>query len=114
MAQMARGWPADVHIIGKDILRFHAVYYNPKRVCIYNCCIVVQLHRCRDVQLYGCTVLHLHCGKMHSCARMCTSSAKPSSASTRSRGGLVFKAHRLCLSLNSRLESNEEEEEGLT
>ena len=26
------------------------------------------------------------------------------------RGGLVFKAHRLCVSLNSRLESNEEEE----
>ena len=29
----------------------------------------------------------------------------------RSRGGLVFKAHRLCVSLNSRLESNKEEEE---
>jgi len=29
----------------------------------------------------------------------------------RFRGGLVFKAHRLCLSLNSRLESNNEEEE---
>jgi len=27
------------------------------------------------------------------------------------RGGLVFKAHRLCVSLNSRLESNKEEEE---
>jgi len=26
------------------------------------------------------------------------------------RGGLVFKAHRLCVSLNSRLESNKEEE----
>jgi len=25
------------------------------------------------------------------------------------RGGLVFKAHRLCVSLNSRLESNKEE-----
>jgi len=25
-------------------------------------------------------------------------------------GGLVFKAHKLCVSLNSRLESNEEEE----
>jgi methionyl-tRNA synthetase len=24
---MAHGWPADVHIIGKDILRFHAVYW---------------------------------------------------------------------------------------
>ncbi|KAI0562356.1 Methionine--tRNA ligase [Gracilaria domingensis] len=23
----SRGWPADVHIIGKDILRFHAVYW---------------------------------------------------------------------------------------
>ena len=32
----------------------------------------------------------------------------------RFRGGLVFKAHRLCVSLNSRRESNkEEEEEGL-
>ena len=32
----------------------------------------------------------------------------------RFRGGLVFKAHRLCVSLNSRLESNkEEEDEGL-
>ena len=27
----------------------------------------------------------------------------------RFRGGLVFKAHRLCLSLNSRLERNKEE-----
>ena len=27
----------------------------------------------------------------------------------RFRGGLVFKAHRLCVSLNSRLESNREE-----
>ena len=27
----------------------------------------------------------------------------------RFRGGLVFKAHRLCVSLNSRLESNKEE-----
>ena len=23
----ARGWPANVHIVGKDILRFHAVYW---------------------------------------------------------------------------------------
>ena len=30
----------------------------------------------------------------------------------RFRGGLVFKAHKLCVSLNSRLESNQEEEEG--
>ena len=29
----------------------------------------------------------------------------------RFRGGLVFKADRLCVSLNSRLESNNEEEE---
>ena len=29
----------------------------------------------------------------------------------RFRGGLVFKAHRLCVSLNSRLGSNKEEEE---
>ena len=29
----------------------------------------------------------------------------------RFRGGLVFKAHRLCVSLNSRLDSNEEEED---
>ena len=28
----------------------------------------------------------------------------------RFRGGLVYKAHRLCVSLNSRLESNKEEE----
>ena len=28
----------------------------------------------------------------------------------RFRGGLAFKAHRLCVSLNSRLESNREEE----
>ena len=26
-AVLAGGWPADVHIIGKDILRFHAVYW---------------------------------------------------------------------------------------
>lgn len=24
---VTRGWPANVHIIGKDILRFHAVYW---------------------------------------------------------------------------------------
>ena len=30
----------------------------------------------------------------------------------RFRGGLVLKAHRLCVSLDSRLESNKEEEEG--
>ena len=30
----------------------------------------------------------------------------------RFRGGLVFEAHRLCVSLNSRLESNKEEEKG--
>ena len=30
----------------------------------------------------------------------------------RFRGGLVFKAHRLCVSLNSRLESNTEEKKG--
>ena len=29
----------------------------------------------------------------------------------RFRGGLAFKAHRLCVSLNSRLESTKEEEE---
>ena len=29
----------------------------------------------------------------------------------RFRGGLVLKAHRLCVSLNSKLESNKEEEE---
>ena len=29
----------------------------------------------------------------------------------RFRGGLVFKANRLCVSLDSRLESNKEEEE---
>ena len=29
----------------------------------------------------------------------------------RFRGGLVFEAHRLCVSLNSRLESNKEEED---
>ena len=23
----ARGWPADCHLVGKDILRFHAVYW---------------------------------------------------------------------------------------
>lgn len=26
-AAMARGWPARVHVIGKDILRFHAIYW---------------------------------------------------------------------------------------
>ena len=31
----------------------------------------------------------------------------------RFRGGLVFKAHRLCVALNSRLQSNEEEEKGV-
>ena len=31
----------------------------------------------------------------------------------RFRGGLVFKAHRLCVSLNSRVESNKAEEGGL-
>ncbi|KAF8062044.1 OVA1 [Scenedesmus sp. PABB004] len=26
-AALSRGWPADVHVIGKDILRFHAIYW---------------------------------------------------------------------------------------
>ena len=30
----------------------------------------------------------------------------------RFRGGLVFEAHRLCVSLNARLEHNKEEEDG--
>ena len=40
-------WPADVHIIGKDILRFHAIYWpafllaadikHPKRVYVHGC-----------------------------------------------------------------------------
>ena len=34
----------------------------------------------------------------------------PRDTADRFRGGLVFKAHRLCVSLNSRLESNKEEE----
>jgi len=34
----------------------------------------------------------------------------PSVRSLRFRGGLVFKAHRLCVSLDSRLESSKEEE----
>jgi methionyl-tRNA synthetase len=29
---LARGWPASVHVIGKDILRFHAVYW-PAMLC---------------------------------------------------------------------------------
>jgi len=36
---------------------------------------------------------------------------KPMAAVTKFRGGLVCKAHRLYVSLNSRLESNKEEEE---
>ena len=32
----------------------------------------------------------------------------------RFRGGLVFEAHRLCVSLNSRLEINKEEKKSLT
>jgi methionyl-tRNA synthetase len=26
-ALAARGWPANVHLVGKDILRFHALYW---------------------------------------------------------------------------------------
>lgn len=26
-AALAQGWPADIHVIGKDILRFHAIYW---------------------------------------------------------------------------------------
>ena len=26
-AKFERMWPADVHVIGKDILRFHAIYW---------------------------------------------------------------------------------------
>ena len=26
-ADLARYWPADIHFVGKDILRFHAVYW---------------------------------------------------------------------------------------
>ena len=42
-----------------------------------------------------------------------TTSQKCAAVLRRFRSGLVFKAHRLCVSLNSRLESNTEEgEEG--
>jgi methionyl-tRNA synthetase len=44
-AAMSRGWPADVHIIGKDIMRFHAIYWPamlmsadlplPKHICTH-------------------------------------------------------------------------------
>jgi len=44
-AAMNRGWPADVHIIGKDIMRFHAIYWPamlmsadlplPKHICTH-------------------------------------------------------------------------------
>jgi len=47
--------------------------------------------------------------------RVCTTFARQRGGGRnvqRCRGGLVFKAHRLCVSLNSRLESNDEEEEG--
>jgi methionyl-tRNA synthetase len=50
-AALAHGWPADVHVIGKDILRFHAIYWPgmlmsaglplPKQVS--RCC-----HCCRN------------------------------------------------------------------
>ena len=41
--------------------------------------------------------------------RLCT--GMTSGGMQRFQGGLVFDAHRLCVSLNSRLESNKEEEE---
>eukprot|EP00929_Paragymnodinium_shiwhaense_P013563 TRINITY_DN121415_c0_g1_i1.p1 TRINITY_DN121415_c0_g1~~TRINITY_DN121415_c0_g1_i1.p1 ORF type:complete len:685 (+),score=123.33 TRINITY_DN121415_c0_g1_i1:118-2172(+) len=44
-AAVARGWPADVHVIGKDILRFHCIYWPamlmsaglplPKHICTH-------------------------------------------------------------------------------
>jgi len=49
----------------------------------------------------------------HACVRGSGSPLKPHTAIInvqRFRGGLVFKAHRLCVSLNSRLESDKEEE----
>ena len=49
--------------------------------------------------------------------RVCPSQLKSSiivSRTCRFRSGIVFKAHRLCVSLNSRLESNKEEEEEVT
>ena len=42
---LQRGWPADVHVIGKDIMRFHAIYWPamlmsaglplPKHICTH-------------------------------------------------------------------------------
>ena len=42
---LKRGWPADVHVIGKDIMRFHAIYWPamlmsaglplPKHICTH-------------------------------------------------------------------------------
>ena len=45
-------------------------------------------------------------------SRLCATPAQARSDQTmqRFRGWLVFKAHRLCVSLNSRLESNKEQE----
>ena len=42
---LSRGWPAEVHVIGKDIMRFHAIYWPamlmsaglplPKHICTH-------------------------------------------------------------------------------
>ena len=73
--------------------------------------------------MYSCiyiyTYVHIHIHMyIYMCVCVCvwflpraTAVAPEPSSVFRFRGGLVFKAPRLCVSLNSRLESNKEEEE---
>jgi len=58
---------------------------------------------------HPCVEDHL-CVELHLCEIMCKEQLLSRNVKW-FRAGLVFKAHRLCVSLNSRLESNKEEEE---
>lgn len=65
-----RGWPADVHLVGKDILRFHAVYWPgmllsaglplPKRVFAHGFLVCLPSLGA-PCSIYTATDIALHC-----------------------------------------------------
>jgi methionyl-tRNA synthetase len=58
-----RGWPADVHLVGKDILRFHAVYWPgmllsaglplPRRVFAHGFLVRHEVMRPKSIRITG-------------------------------------------------------------
>ena len=80
-----RGWPADVHLVGKDILRFHAVYWPgmllsaglplPKRVFAHGFLVCL---RSIGAPCFICTAtdIALHCSGISMIEASCMQKAE--------------------------------------